>query len=142
MPSTCTQTCRGSQPQAPPLYQLALILYRLAHQTGRPAAIFLVLRLESVFLPLALFKLMRPVVGGVHLWTDRALKAIHRKAPEFIPWPTAIQRAVIKEAFERNYGIPDYIGLMDGCHVNLKAQPAREDAGAFHCWKRQRYFVT
>jgi len=66
-----------------------------------------------------------------------ALKAILRRAPEFIPWPTAIQRSVIREQFERNYGIPDCIGLMDGCQVNLKAQSAREDAGAFHSWKNE-----
>jgi len=66
-----------------------------------------------------------------------SLKAILRRASKFIPWPTAIQRSIIKEQFERNYGIPDCIGLMDGCQVNLRAQPAREDARAFHNWKNK-----
>ncbi len=90
-----------------------------------------------VSLPLPLSELIAFVVGEVHLWTDRALKAILRRASKFIPWPTAIQRSIIKEQFERNYGIPDCIGLMDGCQVNLRAQPAREDARAFHNWKNK-----
>ncbi len=90
-----------------------------------------------VSLPLPLSELIAFVVGEVHLWTDRALKAILRRASKFIPWPTAIQRSIIKEEFERNYGIPDCVGLMDGCQVNLRAQPAREDARAFHNWKNK-----
>jgi len=129
---------RGTKPQAPPpLYQLGLVLYRLAHSPGVRELSFLFRVSSTYFLLLLLPELIGLAVGGVHLWTGHALKAILRRAPEFIPWPNAIERSIIKGQSERNYGIPDCVGLMDGCHVNLKAQPAREHAGALHSWKNK-----
>lgn len=49
-------------------------------------------------------------------------------SPQYIKWPGPLERDVIRTDFERRYGYPGVVCLMDGVHIMLTApleQPQR-----------------
>ncbi|RXK39452.1 hypothetical protein M231_03285 [Tremella mesenterica] len=113
---------RGNKPQAPPKYQIGLLVYRMAH--GHDCR-----TLDREF---------GVATGTVFKWCDRALIAILGKRSSFISWPSPSERLEIKARFLSEYSIPHCVGLIDGYHANLSTAPARDDAGAYHS-RKERY---
>nr|XP_018998909.1 uncharacterized protein I203_08555 [Kwoniella mangroviensis CBS 8507]OCF62370.1 hypothetical protein I203_08555 [Kwoniella mangroviensis CBS 8507] len=72
--------------------------------------------------------------GSVTNFTDRSLQAIIRQQHRFLSWPTVEAREYIKEKIQREHGIPDCVGYIDGTHIILEyapAKPKQTQAGFF-----------
>ncbi|WVR09863.1 hypothetical protein IAU60_006939 [Kwoniella sp. DSM 27419] len=108
-----SRTC----PQPPPLYQIAALIYQLAHGTSyRQIA-----------------KVFGVQTGTISSWTWRALIAIVRLKDNYIYWPSAQERRNTAAYWLAHHGIPPCVGLIDGCHTHLYERPSLEDGSAFYC---------
>ena len=130
-----------NKPQAPPLYQIGITVYRLAHgnDVRSIARTFGVSGESAVY---AFPSPLLPSAGAVEAWTWRTLRAMLRKKDRFIYWPSGLEREGIKASFLSAYGIPDCTGIVDGHHVNLAFRPSPDDAGVFHSRKERYGFIV
>ncbi|EIW70047.1 hypothetical protein TREMEDRAFT_61809 [Tremella mesenterica DSM 1558] len=113
----------GTKPQAPSLYQLGLLVFRLAHghDTATIARTFGISR------------------GTVNQWTSRSLYAMCKRLKEVIRWPEPEERPRIKQHILDVHTIPHCLGFIDGIHINLDRAPAIGPAsGSFHS-RKERY---
>lgn len=107
----------STKPQAPPLYQIAALMYSLAHE-------------DAVYQVASQFYVQ---TGTIHKWCNRAMTAIVDNARNFIYWPDGAERRRISHWFEERYKIPDCCGIMDGTHVHFKMRPSLHDPESFWC---------
>lgn len=57
----------------------------------------------------------------LHHCFRRVYKALNEIAPRIIYWPNNSEKRVIKEKFQRKSGLPDIVGAVDGCQVDIDA---------------------
>ena len=57
-----------------------------------------------------------------------------------MPWPGPAEQLQIRQHFE-TFGLPECVGVIDGCKINLLNAPSREDKAAFHTYK-ERYALV
>ena len=127
----------GRRPQAPPKYQLALFIHRLAHGYEVKAEA----RLFGVSGELCQTSaVLTHAAGTVQTWTDRSIQAIARQLQTYIHWPDLDERYDLKARIKSIHGIPQCLGFVDGCHINLERAPTRpgKTAAAFHS-RKERY---
>ncbi len=59
--------------------------------------------------------------------------------PDVIWWPSTEERKRISDWILLEHGIPQIVGFVDGCHINMDRAPYRGvKAGAFHS-RKERY---
>lgn len=61
------------------------------------------------------------VPGTLYYFYSYIIEALREMAPQFISWPNAAERAVIKERWQRATGFPGVFGSIDGTHVYITA---------------------
>ena len=129
----------GRRPQAAPKYQIALFVHRLAHghEVKTEARLFGISSEISFLRPISN---LIAAAGSVQTWTDRCIQAIGRHVETYIHWPSVDERYDLKSRIKSIHGIPQCIGFVDGCHVNLERAPTRpgKSAGAYHS-RKERY---
>jgi len=59
----------------------------------------------------------------------RVTRALFKRAPLFIQWPTGDNAATVMRGFEENSGFPKTIGAIDGTHIRINAP--KEDQRAY-----------
>ncbi|CAD6985405.1 unnamed protein product, partial [Tilletia controversa] len=62
------------------------------------------------------------------VWTDRVLCALIKHEQRFVWWPTATERASVREEMRFEKGLSGCAGFIDGTHINFYTAPARKDA--------------
>ncbi|KAE8738765.1 hypothetical protein FOCC_FOCC015747 [Frankliniella occidentalis] len=59
--------------------------------------------------------------GTLYYFYFYVIMALRELAPNYISWPDAEERRVIKDTFERATGFPGIIGSIDGTHITVTA---------------------
>lgn len=59
--------------------------------------------------------------GVIHYHYCYVIEILRELASRFIKWPNALEREVIKAAFEELYGYPGVMGCVDGVHMTITA---------------------
>ncbi|KAL4721165.1 hypothetical protein ACJJTC_018265 [Scirpophaga incertulas] len=57
----------------------------------------------------------------LHHCFRRVVKALNKIAPEIIHWPTLTEKEEIKQKFTQMSNMPDVIGAIDGCQIEIDA---------------------
>jgi hypothetical protein len=76
-------------------------------------------------------------VGTIVSWTAEVIEGLVELVEEWIPWPDAARRAEISASFERNFGVSNCIGLLDGTLVRLYCKPALQPE---QYWDRKKNY--
>ena len=108
--------------QLHPSWQLLVALTRIGHY-GSPMAVELVA------------DDLRISIGAVILYTDRVMAALVSLAPEWVRWPSYLerQRHGLRMSAE---GFPRCVGFIDGTTLPLYQKPARHGMAYFDRKKR------
>lgn len=73
-------------------------------------------------------------------YTDRSLIAITNQMNEHVQWPCASDRLAISDLIQREHGIPDCIGYIDGTQIFLENAPTKPNKGATAFWSRKKRY--
>ena len=75
--------------------------------------------------------------GAVTLYTQRVVRAVLDLKREFLRWPDAQERARTTARFQREYHLPNAIGVIDGTHIHFSQKPAVD--GEVYWTRKSRY---
>lgn len=59
--------------------------------------------------------------SSIHYHYVIMIQCLRELASRYIRWPDARERDVIKHEFERRYGYPGVVGVIDGTHITITA---------------------
>jgi hypothetical protein len=80
-------------------------------------------------------------VGTVTNFTKRVMVALISLKDRWIHWPNADERQQISLRFERDYGLPGAVGIVDGTYCNFDQRPAVDGEVFFNRTCRYSYNV-
>ena len=69
--------------------------------------------------------------GAVEIYTRRILVAILALEPQYVTWPSELERAKMKKRIKYKHGFPNCISLIDGPTIVLYAKPAADGHSYF-----------
>jgi hypothetical protein len=78
--------------------------------------------------------------GAVTLYTQRVVRALLDLKREFLRWPDAQERARTAARFQREYHLPNAIGVIDGTHIHFSQKPAVD--GEVYWTRKSRYSLN
>ncbi|OCF32668.1 hypothetical protein I316_05589 [Kwoniella heveanensis BCC8398] len=113
---------KAGRPQAEPIYQLTVALYRLGTNGNGANAFYMADKFEIS-------------EGTLVYWTERVILAILDLESDAISWPDPEERESLSDDFE-DAGIPGgCVGIIDGMHTPLACKPHCEDGMDFYCYR-------
>ncbi len=107
----------GGRQQAPVKHQLMVLLNYLGTDCSNDN------RQRNVFFLGA---------GTSRLYRNRCVKALISIRDEYIKWPNPDERKEISTRIEKNFNIPNCVGIMDGTLLELGLKPSCNDASDYH----------
>jgi len=107
---------RGNKPQASVDHQLMVFLRRIGSTTD----IFSICSQHGIS------------EGTVVLYVKRVMKALRKRASDFVKWPQGDQRHAVHAGFKEIGGFTNVIGAIDGTHIILATAPWRDSEVYFN----------